>query len=199
MNYSLTWMPQCLRDAGLKVVEDPGWQNRGHGDAGPTQGVLCHHTAGSLKGNTPSLRIVREGRPDLPGPLAQLLLARDGTYYVVAAGLCYHAGAGEYHGIKSGNGHMIGIEAENTGLENDNPWPSAQMEAYVKGVAALLNHIGVSSTMAAGHLEYARPVGRKSDPSFSVGSRDARLKAMEAFRSQVAKVMFELKKKPLVS
>lgn len=191
MPYSLTWLPAVLRAYGLAVIEQPGWQTRGHGDVGKTLGVLCHHTAGALKGNAPSLGIVTNGRPDLPGPLAQLVLGRDGTFYVVAAGLCYHAGAGAWQGVKSGNSSLVGIEAENTGLANDNPWPDVQMAAYIKGVAAILKHIGAKPIMCAGHLEYALPVGRKSDPSFSAGTRDARLKAMVAFRSSVAKVMAE--------
>lgn len=191
MAYSLTWLPTVLRGAGLTVIEQPGWQTRGHGDVGKSLGVLCHHTAGPLKGNAPSLKVVQDGRSDLPGPLAQLVLGRDGTYYVVAAGLSYHAGAGDWRGIRTGNRSFVGIEAENTGLANDNPWPPAQMAAYAKGVAAILKHIGAEPNMCVGHLEYALPVGRKSDPSFSAGNRDARLKAMEAFRQSVAAIMRE--------
>lgn len=191
MTFSLTWLPKVLRDYGLKVEEVKGWQHRGHGDVGKIRGVMCHHTAGSLKGNAPSLRICTEGRPDLPGPLSQLVLGRDGTFYVVAAGLSYHAGRGSYQGITSGNSSFIGIEADNTGLANDNPWPVVQMSAYAKGVAAVLQHIGAKPSMCVGHLEYALPTGRKSDPSFSVGDRKARLKAMEAFRVMVTKVMAE--------
>lgn len=191
MTFSLIWLPKVLHDYGLKVEAVTGWQTRGHGEMGKVKGVLCHHTAGSLKGNAPSLNIVTKGRPDLPGPLSQLLLGRDGTYYVVAAGLSYHAGRGSYKGIKSGNSNFVGIEAENTGLANDNPWPEVQMAAYAKGVAAILQHIGADQSMCIGHLEYALPTGRKSDPSFSVGDRQARLKAMDAFRVMVGKVMSE--------
>jgi hypothetical protein len=41
MTYSLTWLPEVLRDAGLEVLEVAGWQTRGHGDMGKVQGVLC--------------------------------------------------------------------------------------------------------------------------------------------------------------
>ncbi|MEI7995202.1 MAG: N-acetylmuramoyl-L-alanine amidase [Methylococcaceae bacterium] len=93
---------------------------------------MCHHTAGPKNGNMPSLRTVTEGRSDLSGPLAQLCLGRDGTYYVVSAGRCNHAGAGEWQGITSGNTNFIGIEAENTGTSDD-PWPEVQMDAYRRG------------------------------------------------------------------
>lgn len=188
-SYSLTWLPSVLRAAGLTVVEQPGWKTRGHGDVGKILGVLCHHTAGPKKGNAPSLAIVQNGRPDLQGPLAQLVLGRDGTFFVVAAGRCYHAGGGDWRGVKNGNTNLIGIEAENTGLENDNPWPAVQMRAYERGVAAILKHVGAPAIMAVGHLEYALPVGRKSDPSFSVGDRAARVKAMAQFRARVSALM----------
>jgi hypothetical protein len=189
MAFSLTWLPEVLEAAGLKVAEQPGWRTRGHGDVGTIKGVMCHHTAGPKNGNMPSLGIVTNGRPDLAGPLAQLCLGRDGTWFVVAAGRASHAGAGNWQGVTTGNSSFIGIEAENTGLENDNPWPDVQMDAYKRGVAAILKHIGAQAKMAAGHLEYALPVGRKSDPSFSVGNRQQRIQAMDQFRVDVAAIM----------
>src|SRR4051794_23904644 len=126
MSFSLTWLPEVLEDAGLKVAEQPGWRNRGHDDVGTIKGVMCHHTAGPKNGNMPSLRVVTEGRPGLSGPLAQLCLGRDGTYYVVAAGRAFHAGPGEWEGITTGNSSFIGIEAENAGDGTD-PWPDKQI------------------------------------------------------------------------
>jgi hypothetical protein len=178
-----------LKAAGLPVIEEPGWQTCGHGDVGTIKGVICHHTAGSPKGNAPSIGIVTNGRPDLSGPLAQLVLGRDGTFHVIAAGKCSHAGAGVWQGVHNGNSEMIGIEAENTGLPNDNPWPAVQMESYAKGVAAILKHINAKPIMCVGHLEWAIPVGRKPDPAFSVGTRAQRIVAMEAFRRRVASYM----------
>src|SRR5262245_7260143 len=127
MAFSLTWLPEVLEEAGLKVAEQPGWRTRGHGDVGPTKGVICHHTAGAKNGNMPSLGVITNGRPGLDGPLAQLGLGRDGTWFVVAAGRANHAGKGEWQGIKTGNTSFIGIEAENTGLADD-PWPEVQMD-----------------------------------------------------------------------
>jgi hypothetical protein len=179
MAKSLLWLPDVLKAAGLKVTLVDGWQDRGRGDVGKILGVLCHHTAGPKTGNMPSLDILVNGRPDLPGPLAQLGLARDGSYYVIAAGKANHAGKGNWKGIVNGNTHLIGIEAENTGLPDDSPWPRAQMDAYSRGVAAILTHIGQPADFCAGHKEYALPVGRKADPDFD----------MKVFRSSVAAVM----------
>lgn len=182
MPFSLTWLAQVLLDAGLKVAEQPGWKDRGRGDVGPIKGVICHHTAGSLNGNMPSLGIIVNGRSDLPGPLSQLALGRDGTYFVVAAGRCNHAGAGNWQGFTAGNTNFIGIEAENTGLTSgpkNDPWPAVQMDAYRRGVAAILKKIRANAIMCAGHREYALPFGRKNDPTFD----------MNQFRQQVAAIM----------
>jgi hypothetical protein len=176
VTYSLTWLPSVLKKAGLKVVEEKGWQTRGRGDIGKVKFVLCHHTATQQPSNAPSLWIVRDGRPDVPGPLSQLVLGRDGTYYVVAAGKANHAGKGEWRGmVDSGNRHSIGIEAENNGVGE--PWPEKQMVAYAEGVAAILKHLGLTANECVGHKEYAPK--RKIDPNFD----------MNAFRQRVAAAM----------
>jgi peptidoglycan hydrolase-like protein with peptidoglycan-binding domain len=182
MAFSLTWLPTVLLNAGLKVAEQPGWETRGRGDVGPIRGVICHHTAGAKTGVMPSLGIVTNGRSDLPGPLSQLCLGRDGTFFVVAAGRANHAGAGNWQGITTGNSSFIGIEAENTGQiagPNADPWPAIQLDAYRRGVAAILKKLKANAIMCCGHKEYALPVGRKPDPIFD----------MEDFRRQVASIM----------
>ncbi len=185
MAYSLVWLPQVLRDAGLEVLEHPGWQTCGHGDMGNVQGVLCHHSCGPLHGDLPDIDVLVDGRPDLGGPLCNLGLGRSGKFYMIAAGKGWHAGKGEWQGVTDGNSHLIGIEAENTG-ETTGPraeaWPEVQMNSYKRGCAAILKHIGARSIMVAGHKEYCRPVGRKDDPSFD----------MLAFRADVAKLMDEV-------
>jgi hypothetical protein len=178
MTFALTWLSQVLLDAGLKVAEQPGWQNRGRGDVGSIEGIMCHHTAGGSNGNMPSLNVLINGRPDLPGPLSQLGLGRDGTYFIIAAGRCNHAGKGNWQGFTAGNTNFIGIEAENTGLPSD-AWPAVQLDAYRRGVAALLKKIRANAIMCCGHKEYALPHGRKDDPSFD----------MNDFRQQVSAIM----------
>jgi hypothetical protein len=179
MANSLIWLPDALKAAGLRVSLVDGWQDRGRGDVGRIFGVLCHHTAGPKDGNMPSLNTLVNGRSDLPGPLCQLGLGRDGTYFVVAAGKANHAGKGNWKGIVNGNTNLIGIEAENTGLPNDSPWPDVQIDAYHRGVAAILTHIGQPVDFCAGHKEYALPAGRKTDPDFD----------MVPFRAAVATIM----------
>jgi hypothetical protein len=183
----LTWLAEVLEDAGLRVAEQPGWRSRGRSEMGTVRGVMCHHTAGPANGIMPSLGIVTNGRSDLPGPLAQLCLGRDGTWFVVAAGRANHAGRGNWQGVTTGNSSFIGIEAENTGRPTD-PWPEVQMDAYRRGAAALLTKIGANANMCCGHKEYALPSGRKPDPTFD----------MPEFRRQVAAIMGGTAPPPLV-
>lgn len=182
MAFSLTWMPDVLLGAGLRVAEQPGWETRGRSEMGVVRGVMCHHTAGARTGNMPSLGVVTHGRPDLSGPLAQLCLGRDGTFFVVAAGRANHAGKGNWQAITTGNSSFIGIEAENTGQTagpNAEPWPAVQMDAYRRGVAAILTKLRTDSIMCCGHKEFALPMGRKNDPTFD----------MDDFRLRVAAIM----------
>jgi peptidoglycan hydrolase-like protein with peptidoglycan-binding domain len=179
MPFKLTWLPTVLTNAGLRIAELDGWPNRGISDMGTVRGVMCHHTAGPSTGNMPSLNVLVKGRPGLAGPLCQLGLGRDGTYYVIAAGRANHAGAGKWRGIATGNSSFIGIEAENSGLKSDR-WPNVQLQAFFRGVAAILKRIDRDESMCCGHKEYALPPGRKPDPH----SLD-----MEVFRGEVAKHM----------
>ncbi|CAA9328454.1 MAG: GH19 [uncultured Gemmatimonadetes bacterium] len=181
MENRLIWLPKVLLDAGLKVSLVKGWEDRAvpGKEMGKVTGVICHHTGTEADGNMPTLETLKRGRSDLSGPLAQLGLGRDGTFYVVAAGFCHHAGEGAWKGIRAGNRAFIGIEAENRGTRADFPWPKAQMDAYMRGVAAILEHIGAGPEFCVGHLEWALPAGRKTDPIFD----------MDAFRAGVAKAM----------
>lgn len=182
MAFSLTWLPDVLQAAGLKVSLDKGWETRGRGDVGKIVGVICHHTGvkNPQKLNMPTLRSLREGRKAepgleaLPGPLAQLGLARDGTYFVIAAGKAIHAGPGEFQGF-TGNGKFIGIEAENHGKADD-PWPEVQLDAYHRGVAAILKHLGRDARFCCGHKEYAP--NRKDDPSLNMNDFRAAVTAI---------------------
>jgi predicted chitinase len=188
MNYALTWMPDALQAAGLKVAETTDWRTRGRAEMGDVKGVMCHHTATLAGGNMPTLHVLISGRSDLTGPLCNLGLGRDGTFYLVAAGRANHAGAGRWQGISTGNSSFIGIEAENSGLPND-PWPAAQLDAYRRGVAALLAHVGAEANMCCGHKEYALPVGRKDDPDFD----------MSQFRAQVAEFLLGKSPAPAIA
>ena len=169
----LTDLAEACRKSGLKVVEVDGWRTRGHGPMTDVQTIACHHTATSraASGDYPSLGIVRDGRSDLPGPLAQLGLGRSGTVYVIAAGVAYHAG--ETWSSSQNNWNAIGIEAEADGVSS---WDPAQVDAYARLCHALIEHYGLSVARVQGHKEIAKPAGRKIDPNFD----------MAAFRGRVS-------------
>lgn len=179
-------LPKILRKYGLKVVEVPGWRKRGRpastGGFAPV-GVLCHHTATSIRTSVAAvLRLLVHGRSDLPGPLCQLSLGRDGTVYIVAAGRANHAGVAKSAGtVAAGDGNVlyIGIEAQNDGVGEK--WPAAQYDAYVLLAAVLSVEITHNSANTVqGHKETS--VTGKIDPTFS----------MDVFRNKVAVKMGEL-------
>lgn len=178
----LTNLATVVRRSGLKVVEVPGWKTRGHGPMSTIQTITCHHTATprSFKRDSdyPTMGVVRDGRPGLRGPLAQLGLGRNGTVYVIAAGLSYHAGRSQK--TSQTNSRAIGIEAEGA-MES---WPRVQYDAYVRLVAALLTEW--PNAEVVGHKESAAPKGRKNDPSFN----------MSDFRAAVRKVNLGSKPAP---
>lgn len=156
------WLADAARLTGCPVSEVAGWRTRGHGGMSAVEGVVLHHTAGPPDGEMPSLRVIRDGRADLAGPLAHYGVGRSGTIYVVAAGCSWHAGASSWDGITSLNGRFIGVEAEDDG---DGTWTPDQLDCIPRLLAACLYYIRRDSSRAAGHREVALPEGRKVDPT----------------------------------
>ncbi|MDP9144499.1 MAG: N-acetylmuramoyl-L-alanine amidase [Actinomycetota bacterium] len=164
----LLWLADTLRDGGLTVLEHPGWKARGKDGMRPRV-VIAHHTA--THWTTPDsvvTNLLVNGRADLPGPLCHLGLNRHGHYIVIASGKANHAGAGSWMDANE-SVETIGIEAYNYGnsvaFPSREPWPQIQLDAYDRGVAALLSHIGRDYRHMCGHREWALPSGRKPDPS----------------------------------
>lgn len=178
-------LPDILRDAGLKVHVVDGWRDRYRpvGHFKPV-GVLCHHTATKVTSkDSDVVNLLVRGRSDLPGPLCQLGLARDGTVYVIAAGRANHAGKARSNGtVAAGDGNTlyIGIEAFNDGVGE--PWPGVQYDAYVKLCAVLCKRVtGNSVQTVRGHKETS--VTGKIDPTFDMDTFRARVAAEMASNS----------------
>lgn len=173
---------EALRAEGLTVKELPGWKthNRNHkGDWGPVHGVMVHHTVSGTRGIEGT---VRDGYADLPGPLCQGLIHKDGTVVTVGWGRCNHAGGGDPQvlaaikaetyplpktdthdgepGAVDGNAHFIGFECVNLGDGKD-PWPSIQVEAMARAVAAVCRMYGWTVNSALRHMDWS---DWKSDP-----------------------------------
>lgn len=158
------WLVDAARWAGLRVVTVPGWETRGQGGMRVVEGVVGHHTgtAQTAPGDYPSLRVVRDGRADLAGPLCNYGLGRDGTVYVVAAGTAYHAGASRWAGFVDLNDEFLGIEAESAG---GGGWTAAQRDAYPRLVAGALFYMRRGVDRYVSHRGAALPAGRKPDPA----------------------------------
>lgn len=179
-----------LKHRGLHVVKVDGWKSRGvRDDEGELEsfdprGVLNHHTASPLtSGNLPCLGICTNGRPDLRGPLCQILLGRDATVALIAAHRANHAGlGGPTRGIplNMGNPLLFGIEWENNGIGE--PYSRIQWRAGVLLNAVLLKRMDEPASMCFEHREYAptRKTDRKVDA--------------DAFRAQVRGELKRLRK-----
>ena len=181
-------LPDVLRKAGLKVVVVPGWETRSRpestGGFNPI-GNLWHHT-GSKDTNPLSIEddfayarwLAEIGRSDLPAPLCQLSIGRDGTIYVCAAGRGNHAGTAKASGpIPAGDGNALylGWECQNTGSEG---WPGPQYEAMVKAAAATSKHYGWTAAANRAHKETSL-----------TGKWDPGLLNMVDFRADIAERM----------
>lgn len=150
----VSWLADVLHDAGLPICPLDGWRGRGR-DLIDVKGVVAHHTA--TRPSTADHRVaelLRDGRPDLAGPLAQLGLDRQGRWWLIADGKCNH-NIGEW-----GN-QSIGVEAFNDG--RGEPWPTAQLDSWVVGTAAILRHLGYSEGHVLAHRE--TDPSRKTDPA----------------------------------
>jgi hypothetical protein len=178
------WLADVVKPAVKKFKTLPGWDQDGHGDFQDIWGVMIHHTGNANE----SAQSISNGRPDLAGPLANLHIAPDGTVTVVAVGVCWHAGQGDYAGIPSdmGNQHLIGIECAWPTIHPDGSydpgerWPDAQIIAMRDTVAAILKRLGYGSNRVIGHKEYAGVRQGKWDP----GNLD-----MGWFRVEVGKAL----------
>jgi hypothetical protein len=172
----LTWMGPAFRRNGLRVKAVAGWKRRGRPGTFEPRGVMFHHTASSRGGGmAPALGVVVAGRSDVTGPLCNILVGRDGTVYLVAAGRANHAGTGgPWRNVPtdSGNAYMIGVEVENDGVGE--PWSPALLQACDVVFATLLIGLRRSSAWLCAHREWAPT--RKIDP--------ARLD-MDAYRARV--------------
>jgi len=115
------------------------------------------------------------GRSDLAGPLCNITFGRDGTVYLVAAGVANHAGKGSAPGFPrdAGNHYLIGIEMESSGVA---PWDwtadqiriapylgAALERAYLQGIPADMR-------LQLGHKEYSSE--GKIDPAGWPGDMD---------------------------
>lgn len=164
-----TWLPDVLAPLGNKLRVMPGFAQRGHGDFKDIRGVMIHHTGNGRA----SAESIRDGRPDLPGPVSAGHIAQDGTLTLIAAGVSWHAGVGAYPWLPTnmGNWHLIGFECawpmdtsitEATQMREG--WPEVMVETMVMASFLIIQHLTFRGDRCISHKDYAGPAQGKWDP-----------------------------------
>lgn len=183
------WLDDRLEKRGIDVAYVKGWRQRtAGGDLDPV-GAMFHHTgSAATSGRAPCKGIVTFGRPDLDGPLCNLLVSRPNDkdrikVFFIAAGVANHAGiGGPMFGIpeNAGNPRLIGVEVENDGRGED--WPRSQRQALHDLFALLLFRIHQPGKLCIAHKEWTT---RKIDPAGI---------DMDVFRSNVRRELRALRR-----
>lgn len=177
--FPLLWLPEALRDYGVKVVLVDGWRTRGREGVFAPRAMMDHHTASHRgSGAMPALGICTFGRPDLPGPLCQVLGGRNGKVAVIAAGRANHAGfGGPFRTIPmdSGNAFSVGFEIEHDGIGE--PYTDEQLMMIFRTNAAVLDGLGQDQSWLLFHKTWTT---RKIDPDSGVTLRPWRRGTAEA-------------------
>lgn len=165
----LTWLADEYRAAGLSVVEYDGWRTRARSSGGYASGrpvcTMWHHTASNTSpANDASFMC--HGSSDRP--IANVLIARTGQVWVLAAGATNTNGKGNSLRFSRGtvpadsmNTWAIGVEIANTGLGER--YPQAQVDAMFTVSNVHARRLGWLPTDLAGHVDYAPT--RKIDPA----------------------------------
>jgi hypothetical protein len=168
----LTWMADAFRKNGLRVKEVKGWKNRGRDGTLDPRGVIFHHTASAAKGApAPALGLLLKGKPEVAGPLCNVLVDRDGTVLLIAAGRSNHGGdGGPFRNIplNSANSFLVGVEVENNGVGER--WSKELLDTLDVVFAIILLGLRRRSKWLIGHKEWAP--GRKPDPADGRGGLD---------------------------
>jgi hypothetical protein len=122
-------------------------------------GALMHHTVSlPSQGDTPCLWLIKNGRSDLPGPLANGYLGYDRVARIICLGWANHPGEGGPLTFPKGtiprdNGrpYLFGWECEG-GIE---PWTDEMHTAMARCAAGTLDWLGVDTRSQGEHKTWA--------------------------------------------
>lgn len=162
----ITWAADVLRDAGLNVVEEPGWRTRGLSTSQRFEpdSIVWHHDASAI-GDSPGVPDYMIDNMATHG--AQIWVCAgcngkhvSGTWHLVASGRMAHAG--KVLPGKPDNYTSVGIETDQTSGET---WEPGLLPSLRKGTAALLRHMKKLATALHFHKTICDPPGRKVDPA----------------------------------
>ena len=174
---------------GAYVTFEPGWESRGNGYSANYGGCVVHHTAipSSATSPFPGQRVLRDGRPDLSGPLCNTggpwCPVDAPRIHVVSANPGNHAGAsgGRSMGPLPTSGRfnplVWGHEIDYAG---DRPMAPGQYRAALIVGRGVCDVLGVSAEYVRAHAETS--VTGKWDPGYAPG----RTIDMAKFRRDVA-------------
>lgn len=171
MGTYLTDMADVIRAAGVPVVEQSGWQNRARSSGGYASGkpycIMWHHTASGANNSAQSDADYMSYGSDSK-PIANIMMARDGVAWVLAAGATNTNGKGYSCIFSKGtvpadsmNTHAIGMEIQNTGVGQT--YSKACIDNSFKVSLALCRAYGMQPDDVMEHSVYAE--GRKIDPA----------------------------------
>ena len=185
----LLWLAEAFRDAGLVVVEEPGWQDRGK-DWTDLVGMLQHHTACCMPYPVHKLYPTRAGQWRIranfsvqPGPGNPNVTPA--KIHVIAAGACnYSSGVGSRKVLQetrqniapiedaarrrlpnttaSGNRHFINNETAHR--SDGSPIPVPMLETIDIAWYIIAKELGLHPNRLISHAEWTR---RKIDPRWN--------------------------------
>ena len=196
----LLWLADAFTDAGLVVVEEPGWQDRGRHWT-DLVGMLQHHTACCMPYPVHKLYPTRAAQWRIranisvqPGPLPHKTPA---NVHVIAAGRCnYSCGVGmrsvladlrqdvaptrdaKLVGTKGGNAHFVTNETAHPG--DGSPLPAPMQDAIDAAWFVLADRLNLNAARLISHAEWTR---RKIDPRWN-GMRSHQI--MNLMRARLA-------------
>jgi hypothetical protein len=157
-----------LRAIGITVVEVDGWKTRARssgGFAAPPLGVQWHHTASNTTPTNDTNYMFLNAED---APIGNMLLARDGSAWLGAAGAANTAGKGGPLTLSRGtvpldgaNSRTWAIEAANAGTGEQ--WPAVQIDAYFAISNELNRRFGNLPSDIFNHQTWAED--RKIDPA----------------------------------
>lgn len=176
-----------LKKWDVPYREIKGWRHHERDQAtgldfGPVYGCMTHHTGDDAPDNV-DRRVIRDGRSDLPGPLAHFGLNDDGVLDIHSIGRANHAGGGDprvlraviaesygkfppkthFHqgepGSTDGNDHFYGCEVYYSGRQK---MTNKAYRTLVRLWAAICDFHGWTAKSVIGHKEWS---DWKSDPA----------------------------------
>lgn len=167
----LTDMASVLRAAGCNVIEQDGWQQRARSSGGYGSGlplcVMWHHTASGAQASASSDATYMSHNASA-SPIANIMIARNGDVWVLAAGATNTNGSGVARSFSRGtvpsdgmNTRAIGMEIQNTGVGQQ--YSQECIDAAMRASNALNAAYGNLPTDVDMHWTYAP--GRKIDPA----------------------------------